>query len=413
MFKTLTSFALLFWASACMASAEFKYSLEDYFDLHDRTHGDSAANPGNSVLRLEDFGATNDLRTEFKLTSDSLKAVFRPRWVFSSWQWTETNAYQQSAGHLDITDAFFDTRFSDKFHAALGLEVFQWGPAELTNISNPLFHLNTMSRSSFYKEKGQALIRLNYDVSDTWNNMLILNPVSNNEPLFMEGQEFQPSGFLKTEIKNQGGQTYLGGLAGSQPDGRKFFGEYFNSSFESGWSFYFDARHPLGERRFELQNKSGFKTETLVSNDSGLHALLLSGVRWEGRIDARMEYFYNSDGLNRNEFQDQLSALKAISPVTLLNFSRFLRPGLELYGQHYSYFSARIPDLGSKKDLQVALRSIVSLQDGSSISQLSVDKPLSDAFVGLLEAFTALGENDRELTLVDRTALIAGVKWSQ
>jgi hypothetical protein len=423
MFK---KFVFLLFAAALLdqfipaaQAADYKFSLEDYMDLHVRSHSDSNLNPNNHLFQLEDAGATNDLRPEVKLTTEHTTSVIRPRWIFSRWQWSEAeSSYQKAAGRLDITDAFVEIRVTDSIRSTAGLEDFQWGPAELSNISNPLFHLNTMSRSSFYKEKGVATLRLSLDFTDLWNNMLIINPVSNNEPAFQEGQNFQPSGFIKSEIRSANdngssdGQTYLGVLGGTQPDARKFFGEYFSTRFDSGWSFYLEARHPFGQRRFELQTKSGIKTDQLISNENGMNTLSLAGLRWEGRVDARLEYFYNSDGFNSRDFRDQVDTLKSPSPETPLNYSRFLRPGLELYGQAYAYLSLRIPDLGKSNNLQLALRSLVSLQDGSSIAQISVDKPLNDSFVGLIEAFTSIGGNDQELTLLDRTAIIAGAKWS-
>lgn len=389
--------------------------MDNYFDASARTHRSSVANPNNAVAKLSDYGTAADLRPEFKLTSDRTRWILRPRWVIRAVQWTEgatnqSNTY--SDGDFDITDAYVDVRLLDPVHVTLGLEVYQWGPAELSNISNPLYHLNTLSRSSFYKEKGQVLARLSFDFTDQWSHMLIVNPISNNEPPFMSEQEFRPSAFLKSEVRSKAGQSYFGLLAGTQADGRKFFGEYMNTTTDSGWSFYLDARHPIGERRFQSKDQGAYKANTLVSDDVGVKGLAVTGVRYEGRVDTRLEYFYNYDGFTRDDFRAQINSLRTLSPYYVSNLTRFLRPGLELYGQHYAYFSVRVPDLGRKKDSSFSFRTLSSIQDGSTLAQSSYEKPFSDSVVGLLEGFVTLGEENQELTLFDRTAVVVGAKWT-
>ena len=408
---------------------ELKLGIEAYFAGQARTWGPSVVNPNNSVLHVPDSSFDSDLRPELKFSNEVTRIVVRPRFVFDSANWTEgapAVKKQNSEGRLNLTDAYVENRFSDSLRLVTGLEVYQWGPAELYNASNPLFHLSTIGRSAFFKEKGQVLLRLSGDVTlgesggggssggaagNQWSNMLILNPLPNNEPQWQADGQFSAGGFVKSELRSQDGASSLGGLAGTQPDGRRFFGEYGTLAFSSGWSIYLDARHPLGTRRYLPQASISGDLETLQTSDR-LSSLALAGVRWEGRVDARLEYFYNSDGLSAAEFKSSLDTLRALSPNSPVNLARFLQPGLEIYGQHYLYASVRVPDLGHAKDISVSARVLGALQDGSSLLQASFEKPWSDSTVVLLEADATLGGDNQELTMFDRSAAFAGLKWT-
>jgi hypothetical protein len=393
---------------------EIKFGLETYFAAQARSPANSAINPSNAVLHIPDSAVDADLRPELKYLDDVNKIIIRPRFTFDATTWTEgapSVKKQNSEGHLNLTDAYLETRFTETAKLNAGLEVYQWGPAELYNASNPLFHLSTIGRSAFFKEKGQMLLRLSLDSSAQWSNMLILNPVSNNEPEWQADGQFNAGGFLKSELRNAGGDSSIGALAGSQPDGRRFFGEYGTYAFASGFSLYADARHPVGTRRYLPLSASGGNLETLQTSDR-LATLALAGLRWEGRVDARVEYFYNSDGLTAAEFKSSLDSLRALSAYIPINLARFLQPGLEIYGQHYLYLSVRVPELGRAKDSSFSARLLTAVQDGSTLAQVSYEKPWNDSVVLLLEGDATFGQENQELTMFDRTAAFTGLKWT-
>ncbi|MEK7357545.1 MAG: hypothetical protein AAB250_13920, partial [Bdellovibrionota bacterium] len=231
---SLISMGLLYSSST---RAETSLTVEQYFSNRYATLAKSLANPGNTILDKPQNVVEDDIRPELKLTTRSTRWVLRPRFLLQYKYWNEgskANAGEED-GSANVTDAYVDVRWSDSFRTLTGLEVYQWGPAELYNASNPLYHLSADGRSAFYKEKGQALVRVSWDATKNWNNMLILNPVSNNEPEWRAEQKFYGNGFLKTELRTKSGQSYVGLLGGTQSDGRKFFGEYLCMTSDIGW----------------------------------------------------------------------------------------------------------------------------------------------------------------------------------
>lgn len=417
----ICSFALFVCSLTCATEIKseaggekYKMSLDNYFAIERRTWSASAINPNNSLLKISDYGINADLRLELKAVFDKLKFVLRPRFLASSEIWTDGQPPTQrnvTAGKFNITDAYVDFRASDVSQINVGLEVYQWGPAEFFNPSNPLFHLSTNSRSSFFKEKGLVLTRFMYDLYPQLNIQIILNPTSNNESPWQTETEFQPSGFLKSELGSQDGSSYVGAIAGSQPDGRRFLGEYGAFGFSNGLSLYLDARHCIGSRRFAPQTLSNGTLLNLQSTAEQISSLGIIGVRWEGRVDARIEYFKNTEGLSNDEFRAAIDSVQNFSPYVVTNLSRFIKPGLEMLGQQYLYSSIRIPDLGSQKNVSLSFRFIESLQDQSAMIQVSSEKPLNDGTVGLIEGSCTLGGDNLELTLSDRTAIFAGLRW--
>lgn len=397
------------------AWAQLKFGLENYLSAEHRQPSESTVNPKNSVLKIPSYAAETDLRPEISYQSESTKWLARPRYLFGAREWSEgdpAHSRQIAEGRLNLTDAYVEWRQTETFRTTAGLENYQWGSAELFNASNPLYHLSTVGRSAFFKEKGQALVRFSHDTTTKWNNMLVLNPVSNNEPAWQDEGRFHSGGFLKSELRAQDGAKYFGFLAGRQNDGRQFAGEYAAYAFENGWSVYLDGRHMMGTRRFFPRSTPFGSLSDLETDDSRISTLGVLGARWEGRFDARVEYLHNSEGFARDEFKTSLDAIRDAGLFSLLNLKRLLQPGLEMYGRHYGYASIRIPDLGRKKDISVAARTLASLQDGSALVQGTFEKPLTESTVVLAETSTTLGDRDLEMTLFDRFALLAGLRWT-
>lgn len=411
--RELLFFSLLVCSFGAKA-VEQRFILDNYLYgewLHPEV---ASANPGNAVLEIPDRQGVADLRPDWSLRSDSTTVVVRPRWIGRLYDISELGAtFGGADGRWNLMDAYVEYRASENLRTLAGLEVYQWGPAELMNASNPLFHLRTNEHSTFFQEKGKVLVRVTYDQNQNWNHMLILNPVSNNEEPFRAEQQFQSSGFLKSEWRASSGGSYAGLLAGSDSDRLPFIGEYALLGLESGWSFYLDARHTKGNHSYvPVTNEFGYVEMDPLNDDSTLVTQGIGGVRWEGRVDVRVEFFWNSAGLDSAQFHQALQSVRVLSPWLTSNISRFLQPGLELPGRAYSYLSLRIPDLGPKKDVAVALRGIQSLQDGSGLTQVTFEKPVSDSVVTELEADMVYGAGDSELTMTSSYEFVAGVRWT-
>jgi hypothetical protein len=246
--------------------------------------------------------------------------------------------------------------------------------------------------------------------------MLIANPMSNNEPEWRADETFSPSAMLKIEGRSSSGSSFLGVIGGTEGHDQAFGGEYASVTTDSGWSLYLDARHTSGAKRFSPQLVPSGAGDVYVVRDlasqNTIETLLLTGVRWEGAIDLRAEYFYNSRGYTPEEWLTARSSVAVTEPASLLNLSLLLRSGEELLGQHYAYLSARIPDFGPKKDMQFFLRSLISIQDGSTILQSLFEKPFGDSLVFDLEGSVAIGDDNLELTSIERARATVGLKWT-
>lgn len=398
---------LLSFLFALPASAqEFKWSMESVFSGQYESF--------QSQDRVQTLEA--DLRPDFNYQMQKTKFVLRPRWLGTATQTefddSSKSSQQDSRGRLELTDAYASMDITSEFRVNGGLEVYQWGPSELHNVSNPFFHLNSDSRSFLFKEKGQVLFRAAWDVSETFQVMAILNPIDNRQTAWREGDSFDSRGALKIDYRNAGGNINLGALGGIEQDQRPFVSEYGSVLFDSGYSIYGEARHTQGSSAFHpTTNPLGY-TEMTSEDTHETRTLAIAGLRWEGRVDVRAEYLYNQNGYDKDEFKQAFQSTQSLSPAILNNVKRFLRPGLELYGKQTLYLSLRIPELGKKKESTVAIRSLVSMQDGSSLGMLDWESPWSDSLTLLFEIQKAFGEKNQEMTLFLNEKVAGGLRWN-
>lgn len=409
--------ALILLTGLSARAAEFKFLMNSDFYGYGRGLMESAANPNNQVLNYPSTVGVIDIKPDFSLLLGSrVKFVLRPRWTGEAMNWNDGPQKDDPVyvhGKADLTDAFGEFTLTRRLRAIAGLEVYQWGPAEFLNVSNPFYHLSRNARSPFFKEKGQVLARVSWDATSTWNNMLIVNPMSNAEPAWRAGDEFEPMFALKTEYRNRNGTFYVGFLGGQENDRLPFVGEYLNLSFASGFSVYTESRHTRGDLSyFPARDQYGFyEMINDPKSQKWVHQSLL-GMRYENVVDVRWEFIVNSSGFNKQDFENGIDSISRPSPYIYGNFARFLQPGMELYGQLYSYLSLRIADLGRRNDLTLFFRNLTSIQDGSGTLQFAFEKPVGDAVTVLGDATTTFGGQNKELTLADQYVVSLGLRWT-
>jgi len=161
--------------------AETTYRLENYLYYSNSILAESFINPGNQVLQLPSENLGADIRAEGKWRGEKNQILIRPRYQAEKIR-TEVGGVssEKNESDWDITDAFWESQLSQDISITAGLQVYQWGPAELLNPSNPLFHFNSRQKSFGYKEKGKVLLRGNYTIGKLDSLVFILEPVPNN-----------------------------------------------------------------------------------------------------------------------------------------------------------------------------------------------------------------------------------------
>lgn len=413
MCKWLSVLSLLLPLSAFSQNVEFGFSYEAYLFGEQRDYADSIINLGNEVLNIPEMGVFLDQRAEFKWLINDAKIIFRPRLVSYQQNYkTETTLKNESKSDTDanLTDAFYEQYITDRIFTTVGLQVYQWGPAEILNPSNPFFHFNTDQRSLVYKEKGKALLRLNWNAKSDYNFVFMVEPVSNNEAHWIAEEKFKPQFAGKFETAWTGTRNFLG-MAFGIPDNANFFvGEYFQYEFTEGISIYADAKHSVNNLFYEPQAEGAFQRMLPSDRDGEMSTLAVAGFRYEDNFDARLEYIYNSAGYDQKKFDLALIASSQLSPYLVDNIKRFQKSGLELLSQNYLYFSLRKTDPFEIKDLSLFFRSLTSLMDRSGVEQFEFDKSVLD-WMNIFGQYSAFrGEQDSEFKLLDDWKASIGLK---
>ena len=400
-----------------VANADLRYSFDSYLSAQKNEVINSSINPYNKVLVLPSEELNLDLRGELKWRTAKSQTLLRPRWVGQVRQSKDQlsdEVIQKEKSNFNLTDAFWEYNWNSVLTTTIGLQVFQWGPAEFLNASNPFFHFNSQQKSLFFKEKGQVLWRSNVSLNKENNIVVIFLPVSNNESEWIEEDQFQSKALIKYEKSWSGTLNSVGIIAGSEEKKNLFLGEYFNFSFYEGASLYADIKHSQKKINYEPVF-NGLSYDMLYINEvsQSWTNLVVVGLRWESSFDYRIEYIYNSAGFNSTKLKNAIeSASNQISLNYLQNLKRFFRPGLELLGQNYIYSSFRIADPFGSKDLNFYIRDLFSLQDQSNQLQFELDKSFLNSWTAYANQTLSYGDQDSEFRLTNAWSFLLGLKYS-
>ncbi len=375
--------------------------------------------PSNRLFNRPDYMMDADIRPELKLTYLDQKWIVRPRWTYSfkNIHFNDTNTnVTNSEGKIDLTDAYWESIFTDELRATVGLQVYQWGPAEFLNASNPIFHLNSQQRSTIFKEKGKVLARLNVDYTRNWNQVFIYEPISNRErPWIADNTEFKPKALVKTEWISDSGFNSVGFVFGREERSMGFFGEYFSYSPVEGFSIYLDSKHTEKSPAYYPEPNT-YASESLVYNPKARSEWAnfgVAGIRKEwSHLDLRCEYVYNSGGWSPEEFRDAKLTLIQQNPDTANNIARFASPGIELLGRAYGYVSFRFFNLGPKNNHSIALRYLYAEGDSSSTLTITHDWDFNDSINFFAEFYGSFGRKESELNLLQQQSGMLGLRWS-
>jgi len=399
---------------------QFRYNQELFLAHTERQNTISVLNPNNRVLESPLQISFFEYRPELRFTRDknNSRFILRGRWIFEDTKTNLLNPNEKNElqrGHSDLSDAFFEENFNDTWTWSLGLQNYQWGPAELYSPSNPIFHFSSQQKSFFFKEKGHGLFRLNATKDSGFSFVAMQEFISNNERHWIEGRDFQSKSLLKFEQQFENRANYAAFIIGSEELSRPMVGENFNWSFSNGFSLYADAKHTQGRLNY-VPIRNSFNMMELVFKDSpsrDWETLGLVGVRYESAsYDLRQEFLLNTAGYSKDEWDQTLSAVSDLTPFLATNLKRFSRSGLEFLKRHYSYTSLRIPDLGQKQSTNLYLRYLCNLDDLSGVFQINADHNWSDSLVLFAESMAFHGAADSEFRLVEDFQISIGLKKS-
>jgi hypothetical protein len=420
----LQTFKLIIFLALISVTANAEYSLRgDIFAAveNQSVNKNSPINSNNSNLQIPENKQLLEFRPDFSIDiSDNQSLTLRSRHIlfFEQTNFYETQPVKEKSEiDNDLTDLFISSNWNETLSTTLGLQNYQWGPAEIFSPTNPYYHFNNSQRSFFYKEKGQVLLRgnLNFPL-ETQNLSVVLmhEPMSNLEQHWTADQKFSEKSVLKFELQFENPSNVLALMVGRIDQEKIFIGEYFNWSPSEALSIYADIQHRQGNYHYSPSDNGigGFDMEIKEPDSKDYSTFLVAGFRWEGRFDFRQEFIWNESGWSKNQWSQSLLAATSLAPNLIQNANRFARPGLEFRTQSYSYTSIRIPDLGSAKEMSVAIRSLISLTQDSSAAQLNWEYNANDRTVLSAEAVLFGGAKNTEFTLLADTQISAGLKWS-
>ncbi|MEK6627251.1 MAG: hypothetical protein AABY53_01390 [Bdellovibrionota bacterium] len=408
-------YKILFLLLYNFSFADTQYSFNVYLYAQKNQLLNSSVNPLNQIFKTPDSEYHLDLRSEIKWAEAGQRVVIRPRIRTASKNIHLNNqTEQETKTKLDLTDAFYEQSWTPHISTTIGLQVYQWGPAEFINATNPFYHFNTEQRSVIYKEKGQILLRTNYSIDKENNLVLIFQPLSNNEAEWIAEGKFTPKILMKYEKSIAESANYFGFVAGSEEKSNVFVGEYFNYNNSNGFSAYADIKHMQHKINF-IPQANGVNYNLVPDNQSKFQwpSLGVLGVRFEDNYDLRFEYIYNGAGFRQNDLNNAIAASSnTLNPNYTQNLQRFLKPGLELLGQNYFYTSLRVNEPFNLNEFNFYSRYMRSLQDESSQFQFEFDKALYDSYQVFSNISIASGTQNSEFRLGNDWQILIGIKLS-
>jgi hypothetical protein len=396
---------------------EFRWDLEWYNSAQSSQRNQSSLiDPTGQRIDNPEARFETDLRINTKYTwQNGTRLVIRPRLVgdYNQFHYSSPDTVKNTTtGTASLPEAYIEGDLSRKMAVAVGLQNYQWGPAEFISPSNPFYHFNPRQRAYNFKEDGHFLMRMNWSPNSLWSVIGLVEPVNNGNSFWIYEQKFKPKGAIKIERRGDNALNYFGFDAGTIDDDIPFIGEYFNVEAIQGLSFYLDARHSNGYAQY----KPELSPDTLydmyyVKKTGDWKSLVATGMRWEGSVDVRLEYVYNSYGLTKEDLQFAFLSALPLHPRANQNLKKLLGSGMELFGQHYGYLSLRIPDLFVQNN-NLSFRYVRSLMDQSASLQTAYDTAIGDAWTLFAELSVSIGDNTQELSALEKSSGALGFKWN-
>ena len=376
------------------------------------------SNPENQTYELPTEVLSAEWRPEFRLLSPSKTSfILRPRLrLIDEIRDRESPRHQKSENDSEayLNEAQLSLYHSQELQSVLGLQNFQWGPAELASPSNPFFRDLGLDKSIFYETRGKSLLRFNYSPSGQSSFIAIAEPLSNGERRPAFEHDFKPRLALKAEFSDASQTNYLGLVFSGSADEGYEQGVYAHYEVLTALTAYFDAAirqgseiwHPetdaLGKGRFSQsrQNSKDYNTCSVL----GLRYVTLSG------IDLRLEWYQDEEAWTGEE-RDRARWVLGSSP-TQTNGELYVKPGSLLPGRQFLYLAARVPDWGWSRDRTVSLRTLHSLSDQTTQAIALLETFVNDHLSVSAAWIQSLGPLNGELTQGYRRSASLSGAWT-
>src|SRR5690606_19291186 len=139
------------------------------------TNNENLINLDNNILKLPEYSGISEFRPNFMLSSNKIQLVARPRIRFLYEETGTGKDSQRSEGfsEAELNEGFASWFLSDQFSFTVGLQSFQWGPAEVLSPSNRLFHVTSLARDVLYEVRGKHIGRVNYSLGQNISVVLL------------------------------------------------------------------------------------------------------------------------------------------------------------------------------------------------------------------------------------------------
>ncbi len=418
---TFASFLINAKALAQAGTNEMKWRWETYLSSTYLEKSKSEANPNNLVFSVPTYENILDTRLDLTWFINDAKVIARPRWTATqktieqnSLITNEETSKSSTLGKIDLTDFFWEQTWSRRWKSTMGLQVYQWGPSEIYNSTNPFFDFQKEQQTFLFKEKGKNLLRFNFSPNQENSWIFIAEPVSNNEHYPFFDRAFKPQWIFKFEKSKRRTRNYWGLLAGQEHQGNTMLGQYGQFEFKPGHSIFMDIKESQSYSFYRPEQKaSGAVDFSLDGENSGRWSTLGSiGYRYEGDIDLRLEYLYNSLGYKSSDWSLVRESLTQFTnPEYVNNLMKFKESGLKIYSEKYLYFSIRVSNPFKTEDLNAFLRTFYSLSDSSGLAETEFDTAMGDYFTLFASYSYNYGKENSEFLLQNKWRFQIGLKY--
>lgn len=357
------------------------------------------------------------LREDFSAKNENSEWVFRPSLAAYS------EVYRQFLNNLDqkktkqefrINELYLRKEHNSLWSSALGLQNYQWGPAELMSPSNPLFHFSSQALDPSYQIPGHSLARLNYTPLENLNFVGLYEFAPNEEKSFIYDTPFTPLGLIKFDYRLPTPTDYLGLTIGNEQMHDPFIGEYGNITLDDGFSIYFDIKQTTVSKRYYPHVDYGQPPRmNLYDYHDSIYMLSLIGFRIEtDDFDFRWEEISNELGFTQNEMNNVARSLDpSTTPIATQNIKSFLHNGRELISKGYTYLSVRSKKLIPWLDSSIALRTLYVHRDESSLGTLQWDGSIGERGTFFINVQSAFGKKNTEMNMLFKSKLSCGLQW--
>jgi hypothetical protein len=359
----------------------FDYSVELQAGLEQRSFVPESQSLLKDKYALVTNAGFTSTSFDLKWKADNYRIVARPAFLgllqvnkFADKQ-NKTKFEQKSKA--DFKELFTVWVPSGDSSITLGRQKYEWGPAELYNVSNPFVILNPHESFTHTFTVSPVLVKASQSFHKSWNLSLLADLETKKE--IVDGAYVAKLENASTEGDFVFGTTYGKGKITPQ-----FIGLYGRWSHSSGFSVYTDSKQTSGSAAYYPVDKGGgggplIELQDKYFNSSKKFIMSILGLRWEDKWDLRFEYLYNGAGYNKSEIENLPLAFIPTNPYVQANVNSLAQLHLPFLQQNYFYFSSRSPQFGFQKKYHLNFNIIQNHDDKSWLATAKLEREVGES----------------------------------